>query len=173
MAPRFVHHGCSSLTEVRSCRQTGNDHRGAKPDGLWLSIVDESGHDGWADLCRTTGNKLKRCATEIIFGPDARILSLTDAEAIDGLSAEFGYSIPRTSCQDGPEHNTSAIYWEKVAELYDAVIAAPHCAGRHVGKHWYFAWDIASACVWSPAAVAEVKPYSQVGAGRETSDYLK
>jgi hypothetical protein len=154
---RFVNYSNRTLTAVPTFCQNGGDSRWAKPIGLWFSVVDENGNDSWKVTCRAKSIDLKPQphATEIIFKHDARILWLSNAVAIDRLTTEHGFFPEYHESQsENPNYTRSAIRWDRVAEQYDGVIAAPHCAARHQEQHWYFTWDCASGCIWNLDPVA-------------------
>jgi hypothetical protein len=139
---RFINYSCRPLTVLCSHLQDGCDSRWTKPNGLWLSVVDEDGKDSWKELCKVKSIRLKPYATEIVLKPDARILWLCDAGAIDRLTTAYGFF---PECHDllkeDPNYTRSAVRWDYVAEQYDAAITTPYCNDRHREEHWYFTWE--------------------------------
>jgi hypothetical protein len=165
MSLHFINYSDGPLTVFPSFRQDGADSRGAKPNGLWLSVIDESGNDSWKNICRVKSIPLKAHATEIVLKPDAKILWLRDAQSIDALNDTHGYFPEcRDFLKDNMDYTRSAIRWERVARDFDGVIAAPHCADRHIPEHWYYTWDCSSGCLWRPDPIAQCRPLSQPNA---------
>ncbi len=126
-----------------------------KPAGLWVSV---EGQMDWPEWCRDNDFGLNRLGneTEIILAPDAGILRLASAAAIDDFTREFGVSIV-----PGME---GCVYadWARVATRWQGIIIAPYIYSRrlHDGCAWYYAWDCASGCIWDAAAIQAVIPQS-------------
>jgi hypothetical protein len=53
-----------------------------------------------------------------------------------------------------------AIDWPSVAETYTGIEICPYRRSQRMryDARWYYAWDVASGCVWDPAAVREIVP---------------
>jgi hypothetical protein len=157
---RFIHYSDLGIITKVQYPDDGPDHRGTKPPGLWFSVVSQDGSDSWKHWCEKNSRQLGTYRTEIVFRPDARLLWLDDADVIGGLTNAFRYF---PDCPDwqrsNPVYTRSAIRWERMAKKYDGVILTdPRCFEPQNKGHWYFTWDCASGCVWSPTPVAKLKP---------------
>ena len=53
-----------------------------------------------------------------------------------------------------------AIDWPSVAETYTGIEICPYRRSQRMrdDARWYYTWDVASGCVWDPAAVREIVP---------------
>jgi hypothetical protein len=65
-----------------------------------------------------------------------------------------------------PEPIVGKFSQETLAEMIGTTrsrvsVVAPECVERRREPLWYYTWDCASGCVWSPNAVKELKPLSQ------------
>jgi len=157
---RFFHYSGQPLPEVLRASQDGSDHRGSKPNGLWLSIVGADGCDSWKDYCKAKHMTLGQHCTEIIFKDDAEILHVRFATDIDRLTNSHGYmpQSPAEFLKADPNYNRSAICWRRVAEEFDGIVITPECIERRQVSHWYYTWDCASGCIWHPNPVQALKP---------------
>jgi hypothetical protein len=157
---RFLHYSPQPLTKLRSGIKQTSDHRGTKPNGLWLSVVGEDESDGWKNYCMDKGVTLEAYCTEVILKRDANVLPVQNASDIDRLTNAYGH-MPVCEAEflkSDPNYNRSAICWERVAERFDGIIIAPECPERRQVSHWYYTRDCASACIWRTNAIAELKP---------------
>lgn len=123
-----------------------------KPQGLWVSV---EGEDDWPSWCQSTEYFLGSLtyAHQVNLGPDANILHIASAEMLDSFTDDYGTEPERRS----RVLDVRNIDWRKVAADYDGIIIAPYQWSRRLGLDWYYGWDVASGCIWSLAAIAEVK----------------
>jgi hypothetical protein len=156
---RFINYSDRPLIEVPSFCQDGSDHRGSKPNGIWLSVIGEDGSDSWKVYCDAKGIALKKHRTEIVIKENARILHLQNAAEVDSLTSTHGYfpECPAEFLKSDPNYVRSAICWRRVAEEYDGIVIAPECVERRQERLWYYTWDCSSGCIWSPNAVEALK----------------
>lgn len=146
----LTHYSAAPLTKVRYATQSREyDFRG-KPNGLWLS-VDQDG-DGWRDWCISEGFGLSRLTHvhEVTLAPNAKLLHLSGAAAIDDFSDEYG----------ARPHGMRMRYinWRRVAARYHGIVIAPYVWARRLDgdAFWYYTWDCASGCIWNPKAIASI-----------------
>ncbi len=127
-----------------------------KPRGLWVSVDD--GGDGWAEWCRHEGFRLDSLAVEhsVVLKPEARILLLSTAEAVDRFTDTFIST--GDSLSPLLERHGRNIRWADVAARYQGIIIAPYRWDRRLadGCLWYYGWDCASGCIWDASAVASI-----------------
>lgn len=151
MPDRFIHFSNTPLTALRSV-DPASRHRADKPGGLWFSVGD--GEDGWRAWCEAEDfyveNLIHR--TEILFAPDARLLRVSGAAALDAFTQRFGIECKGFGRGYG-------IDWRAVGESYDAIAITPYVyeCRLHPEYFWYYSWDCASGCVWNAKAVAELR----------------
>ena len=57
-------------------------------------------------------------------------------------------------------HTGYNIDWHQVAQRYTGVEICPYQWSRRmaIGSEWYYTWDVASGCIWNPAAVRAITP---------------
>ena len=91
--------------------------------------------------------------TEIVLRPDASILRLQSAEALDRFTKKYARSEPTLT--------VAFIDWVEVAEQYQGIIIAPYIYARRLTHHtfWYYGWDCASGCVWDKEAVLRTQSF--------------
>jgi hypothetical protein len=128
---RFINYSDRPLIELPTFCQNGGDHRGTKPNGIWLSVVGEDGSDSWKVYCDANGIALKKHRTEIVIKENARILRLRSAAEVDSLTSTHGYfpECPAEFLKSDPNYVRSAICWRRVAEDYDGIVIAPEPNG--------------------------------------------
>jgi hypothetical protein len=129
------------LTDIRSMRY-GQRLR-PKPAGLWYScgpawlewVEREVPH--WIDDYT--------CLYEIDVDL-SRMVVLRTARGFDAFTRRFG--------ADGND----VIDWRAVEATGAAgVEICPYQYRRRREPHWYYTWDVASGCVWDPAAVVRLR----------------
>jgi hypothetical protein len=158
---RFIHYSDVPVPKVEPKLQDGHDSRDSKPIGLWLSVIGEDGSDSWKKYCEQTNKPLGPHRIEIVIKENV-VLHVRNAAEIDKLTRTYGYFPEcREHEKSHPDFARSAICWRRVAEKYDGIVVAPECVERRREPLWYYTWDCASGCVWSPNAVKELKPLSQ------------
>jgi hypothetical protein len=123
---------------------------GWKPRGFWYEVDGD-----WRRWCEAAGTGW--CDDRPVLGVqpgDERILTLRSAYAIDKFTTEYGgppdYDLGTGRARD--RHGWS-IDWARVAESYDGIEIAPYCWPRRMTYLWYYGWDCASGCIWTPRGV--------------------
>jgi hypothetical protein len=150
-AMRCIHHSREPLRleDLRDGNQVYVTDGGAKPDGLWFSVGD--GAD-WRALVKERYNADQvRFQTEVIFAERPNIWHISDAEAIDALTAEYG-----RMRDDGKQ----SIDWAGIANKFSGIIIAPHCEERSTFEQtrWYSCWEVSCGCVWVAKVVKCLRP---------------
>ena len=138
-----THHSYSPIEVVLPAQQ---DRRVrtvlGKPLGLWYSV------DGsWEEWC--ADNMPKWIAGKIVYDVelgDERILALRTIDEILAFDAEYARAVFGCDFLTFPE-------WQRVAEDYDGIEIAPYCWELRLDLHWYYSWDCASGCIWTPRGV--------------------
>jgi hypothetical protein len=150
---RLLHYSAKPFTgPLKFTPQRGDEHAMlGKPSGLWLSA---EGPDDWRAWCEGENwyTQAMIYETEIVLKPDAPILQLRGAKALDRFTAEWSRPLPAI-----PSMNI--IDWRGIAKRYHGIVIAPYVWARRLNgsARWYYGWDCASGCVWNPEAVAEIK----------------
>ena len=169
LAMRLVHFSKEPLGEIVSVPE---QVPGMKPRGLWVS--DETG-GGWSKWCESEQFQLDRLALahEVKLAPQANILFLRDAEAIDVFTLGYRSDIldkhgpPIKSVKVGDKEfkfeNNIFIDWATVAKKYQGIIITPYIYERRLSifhdcpdTSWYYGWDCASGCIWDATAIESV-----------------
>jgi hypothetical protein len=119
--------------------------RKSKPKGLWYEVDGD-----WECWC--TSEEFRIDEFKFVHRVDlgvAKILRLTTPEMIDEFTFEFGIH-PDWS---GDARFFYEIDWPNVAEDFDGIEIAPYQWERRLelSTSWYYGWDCASGCIWSPA----------------------
>jgi hypothetical protein len=148
---RCIHHSPKPLRleDLRDGNQTYVTDGGAKPDGLWFSVGD--GAD-WRALAKERYNADQVLFQyEVVLAERANIWHISNAEAIDALTAEYG-----KMRGDGKQ----SIEWARIANKFAGIIIAPHCGERSTFEptRWYSYWEVACGCVWVVKAVEGLRP---------------
>jgi len=175
--PRLVHHSLEPLRQpIQSVGQfePGKLHGFAgygKPEGLWMAT-----DGGWAEYCTSINRPLGEYHYEIVVAPGANILRISTADELDQFSIEYGAGNPLDGyAVKGVPDEVRAILdhticdWPAVAKRYQGIVIHPHIRSRHMHltSRWYYAWDVASGCIWDATAIAEV---CQLAPKVETAD---
>lgn len=117
-----------------------------KPSGLWLSVGVE-----WRDWC-DEGFNVEDLAIETWVDVDVtNFVVVTDAPQLDAFTE-------RWCDREERERMIRGIRWDRVAEEYDGIIIAPYVHACRFSHHWYYGWDVASACVWRARAIRSFGP---------------
>jgi hypothetical protein len=156
---RLIHYGDAPIEAVRPTTMAGAKyewHAGSKPDGLWVSA---DGDDDWPSWCKDEDFRdcSKQVATEIVLRQDHGLLILKTATAMTLFDREYGL--------DGEKpFSRRRIDWPRVASRYTGIIIAPYQWTHRLDGQlsgWYYTWDCASGCIWSPDAVRECRVIEQ------------
>jgi len=116
-----------------------------KPNGLWYAFGDS-----WHDWCSM--EQPEWCAGdnyEIIFPLMKNLLRISTPHQLLKFTEEYKGSLPGYS--DQFPNDTSYINWQKVANNYDGIEINPYLFSMRMDDRasWYYAWDVASGCVWN------------------------
>lgn len=132
-----------SSTRVGRLRGSPEQEVAAKPRGLWYACGRE--WVGWAE----TAGWLEEVnyLYEVLPGPGVlRLRSLGELDAFSDWYGTFPPGFPE-EFKDGP---FEAIDWREVARRYTGVEICPYQRDRRMELAWYYTWDVASGCLWSP-----------------------
>ncbi|WP_353107774.1 hypothetical protein [Gordonia sp. (in: high G+C Gram-positive bacteria)] len=146
-------HGAFTLDRTREYDQT---LRYDKPDGLWVSVA---GPDDWrhwtqAEEFRSDETSLSN-EHDVVLADRANLLHLDSADAVRGLTADFGMD-PR----DAFSSSVHRIDWPLIATQWDGIVITPYqwsCRNDWL-TFWYYGWDCASGCIWNLDAIDSVTP---------------
>ncbi len=127
--------------------------RGPKPRGLWLSD-ERDGQRGWKEWCKAEGFRLRDLRHGRQFRLNlSRTLWIQSAREMDQFTEDYRTDDPVNSVS-GP--STYFIDRPQVAQRWAGILITPHRQDRRLAgsSRWYYGWDCASACVWSPEGIA-------------------
>ena len=138
MTKRLRYQPTNGKVEVRATAQTDSS---AKPVGLWYSVGEE-----WKEWCEAENFYVRHLAyTYELDVDEARILRLTTELDLLNFTARY---------QDA-DRDSWYIDWQAVAQDWDGIEIAPYQWGCRMDTRtrWYYGWDVASGCLWRPAAL--------------------
>lgn len=121
-----------------------------KPNGLWVSI-DDDGDYGWKAWCADNTFNLDCFVWQnkiTLRDPDS-FLWLTSVNDLLEFQTKYG-----------EEHSWRdiRINWGRVSAEYPGIMIAPYQWSTRLEMMWYYVWDCASGCIWSPDLVASIEP---------------
>jgi hypothetical protein len=111
-----------------------------KPTGLWYAFGWE-----WVEWCRAENfavERIKHAYRILLDG--RRVLSLRSQDEVRKFAERYrALSSP------------SFIEWSKLREDYAAVEIPSYFWDLRFSMTWYYAWDVASGCVWDPSVILD------------------
>jgi hypothetical protein len=138
------------ITDIRTVSQKP----GRKPKGLWYGLGDE-----WLSF---TEYNMKRLLKEYNYvytvQPSLNVLYISDLEELIEFTKRYGADYDAFSDQKCP-----GIGWKAVSKDYDGIEIIPFIYGAGdlpAGEDcvfWYYGWDVASGCVWSPNGISSLE----------------
>jgi hypothetical protein len=145
---KLFHFAKEPMMSVSNVAEQNDDH--FKPKGLWLSV-----DDAWKEWCESESFGLENLAYKfrVRLKPDARVLHIATASELVSFTEKF---VNREFQQQF--RLSYALHWSRVALKYDGILIAPYIWSMRFerGAEWYYAWDIASGCIWNTRAIADV-----------------
>jgi len=124
-----------------------------KPRGLWLSDADQP-EDDWPSWCKAEDFHLDEITHrhEVVLAEGWDILHIGTIQQLRDFHAE--YSVPIA-----PGMPIDYIDWRRVADDYDGIIITPYqwTVRLDLDLHWYYTWDVASACIWNVEAIESIR----------------
>jgi len=154
-----VHHSRGgSRTEDGQPQISGFSQQvGPKPNGLWYECQDGSA-TSWESFCSNEmSSGYKYDSTYNVVLNDYEILFIPDEHHFEKFYKM--YSVNHSSDPDGSKGFDKMIDWAKVAEHYAGIEICPYRSDKRMDDEsfWYYGWDVASGCVWSPKGIKELK----------------
>lgn len=149
------------LTQLRAVEQSPSKNVYSKPSGLWYACGDE-----WLRwVLNEMPDWLEGYKYAYALYPDTTdMLVIRTPDQFDQFTRQYG----------GLD---KGIAWDRVASRYTGIEICPYQWDRRMGygSSWYYTWDVASGCIWDPAAVRQIEPislgaaaaHSQLGAAPE------
>lgn len=128
----------------RRLAKIGEDREGLmdtfKPTGLWYAFGWE-----WVEWCRAEDFAVERIqhAYRIVLD-GRRVLSLRSQNEVLQFADRYRALGSR-----------SFIDWPKLREDYAAVEIPSYFWDLRFSMTWYYAWDVASGCVWDPTVILD------------------
>jgi len=123
-----------------------------KPMGFWVSVP---GEDDWPSYCRDWRPDRLAHEYEVTLRDDANLLMIETARALRLFGAEYRVEYPVTHLSPSSYY----IDWARVREEgYDGIVIAPYQWECRLDSatDWYYAWDVASGCIWNLEAIASL-----------------
>ncbi len=120
-----------------------------KPHGLWYAFGG-----AWYDWCYDNEPEWVRKYAARLDVDESRILVVHDIPAFSMKYAWRGHDVAHVL----PTH-VPLIDWAAVASDGWLGVELPKYQWEHRFKFtWFYAWDVASGCIWDPAALKGWKP---------------
>ncbi len=144
-ADKRIHTCKRELKKVFSIEQ--NTALPYKPVGLWYAFGTD-----WIDWCHHESFLVDsiKFGYEITLEPESDVLSIKTVEELDSFSKEYTLKHSQTFFQ--------TIDWYRVSQDYAGIEINPYQWSRRMNLSWYYAWDIASGCIWDNRAIKELVP---------------
>jgi hypothetical protein len=120
----------------------------AKPKGQWFAYEDE-----WLEFLATdyeTGIAGKKYLFSI--KPSSSCLFIKNKNELKKFEKKYGEQDPYSGA-----FVRINIKWNEVAKDYSGIVISPYRQEARLESDWYYGWDVASGCVWSPAGIASIK----------------
>ena len=132
-----------------------------KPRGIWYQV-----NDSWLDWVKTEMPHWlpERYKLKYELNIDFSNVLVLDTEAkMIAFSKEYIYIDPKDETGYLSRYNKQ-INWPLVAQRYDGIEIAPYFwqFRMHDDFGWYYAWDVASGCIWNTKAIKSynIKPFN-------------
>lgn len=142
---------CSHVP-VTSMRDTSGALREHfKPVGLWYACGVE-----WIEFLESempSWFEEVRYVYEVLPAMD-RIIHLRTVEQVRKFDREFGTNRYPGIASD----RTEEVLWKEVARHADGIEICPYQRSLRMSSvGWYYAWDVASGCIWRPEGLRELR----------------
>jgi len=114
-----------------------------KPKGLWYGIGAS-----WVDWIRNEQPDWEEDYTHIINVDLSKIKVIRNYQELIEFNDEYGTK----------EKSSADIDWMKVSKDYSGIEIAPYIYKARYDREvfWYYAWDVASGCIWNSDAIINV-----------------
>jgi len=121
---------------------------GSKPFGLWYGMGSS-----WIKWCLT---EMPHWLSKYVYAIEldtSQILMMNSEQDLLKFTGKF-YS----------EGYSSDINWATVAEQYNGIEINPYIweSRLSIKTRWYYAWDVASGCVWNNASILDITLLSDI-----------
>lgn len=163
----LLHYSDTPLKEVYNAPY---QVEGRKPVGLWFSTNKD---DGWRSWCKSQDFR-QDCfnyKTTIKFKPDAKILQLTNKQAVKKFWQKYG----KPTGTGGYAWEKNALDWSQITKKYDAIYMPEYYNELRKQYYWYDAWDCSSGCVWNADAIDRIEtvPVEKYPEGEPNDAHIK
>lgn len=109
-----------------------------KPTGLWYA--SGTGWLDWVDANAPTWKVEHLHRLEVYDNP---LIQLSTAKEVADFDRKYG-------------SGHGMIDWKEVAKTYAGIEVAPYISSLRFKYMWYYAWDVASGCIWSKRAIKKI-----------------
>jgi len=92
----------------------------------------------------------------VLEGDGYYILNIPDERHFEKFVKMYGVNHPADP--DGTKGLDKMIDWPRVAEHYAGIEICPYLSSKRMDDDafWYYGWDVASGCIWSPKGIKEL-----------------
>ena len=115
-----------------------------KPKGLWYGIGTS-----WVDWVRNNQSDWEEDYIHIIDVDLTKIKVIRNYQELIEFNNQYGTK----------ENHSADIDWVKVSKDYSGIEIAPYIYKARFDREvfWYYAWDVASGCIWDSAAIKSIE----------------
>jgi len=123
-----------------------------KPYGLWATIEGEYNWEWWCRSENFNLNKLKY-RLRMQLKSSANVLWIKNIDQLDQFTQKYRKPFVEF-------HSYSVIDWIRVTTDYQGILIVPYLWERRLDMDcsWYYPWDCASGCFWSPNVWESIEP---------------
>ena len=120
---------------------------GYKPQGLWYGCGDS--WIEWTKSEQPDWLEKSKYLYEISTTPS--VLVIDTPEKFKAFEEKY--------VDNGPNADkfSNWIDWARVAKDYDGIEICPYRDEFRMESDWYYTWDVASGCIWSPSGIKDIK----------------
>jgi len=136
-----IHISNKPITKLRSLSQKNGEF---KPTGLWYDCNKE-----WMNWIGSESPDWVADYIYLVRINKSKILRLKSEDDVRNFNEMYGF--------DKYGHGgNNEVNWARVASKYAGIEICPYQHGLRMNREtgWYYAWDIASGCIWNPAGIS-------------------
>lgn len=145
------------IGRIEPASQNGRGSYEWKPRGFWYEVNGDwrrwlkgEGYLTYRIADRST-NKTPHVYLHRLRLNDCNVLKISSVKMLDAFDREYRIN-ERSDTFGGFTFHDYNIDWPRLATEYDGIEIAPYFWERRlsVDVRWYYSWDCASGCIWTP-----------------------
>ena len=145
-----LHYSSKPIERVRGRRK---QQIAWKPEGLWYSCGTD-----WIDWSKAEDFG---AASDYVYSLEvdlSSMLVISTPQQLDDFTKEYGVPDPHLAHLDLSSKSDYFHYyidWPRVSKEFRGIEICPYISSRRMTYMWYYGWDVASGCIWKPAAIKD------------------